>query len=298
MRHLLLIGLGPLLACCVQPNADAQAIAEAAPVARAAPAIRERIVPLEQASNFRDIGGYAAAGGKHVRWARIYRAGAQPMLTDSDVAAVRALGIGNIVDLRSDEERILAPTRLDGIRYNAVGYSFAPLLETIQTALKKDGTEAAIKDMYTVLPTMIAPQVRLLFDRLLADEGATLFNCSAGQDRTGLAAALVLSALGVDRETIYADYLLSERHRHTEWEVAPIPDGLATVNPVYAYFAKYRKEPETAKPPSLSSSDGKPYLAVSFAVIEKRWGSVSAYLEQEIGLNALDLVRLRALYLE
>lgn len=297
MRHMLLICLGPLLACCVQPGAEAQAVREAPRAA--VEAAHDRIVPLERASNFRDIGGYAAAGGKHVRWGRIYRAGAQPMLTDRDVAVVRALGIANIVDLRSDEERILAPTRLDGIRYNAVGYSFAPLLETIQTALKeKGGVEPAIKDMYAVLPAMIAPQVRLLFDRLLADEGATLFNCSAGQDRTGLAAALVLSALGVDRETIYADYLLSERHRRTEWEVAPIPEALATVNPVYAYFARYRKEPETAKPPSLSSSDGKPYLAVSFAVIEKRWGSVPAYLEQEIGLSAVDMARLRALYLE
>lgn len=299
MRHALLIGLAPLLACCIQPPAGAQAIARETPAAPVELAAPERIVKLEQASNFRDIGGYAGTGGKRVRWGRIYRAGAQPMLTDADVAAVRALGIANIVDLRSDEERILAPTRLDGIRYNAVGYSFAPLLETIRTALKeKGGTEAAIREMYTVLPTLIAPQVRLLFDRLLADEGATLFNCSAGQDRTGLAAALVLSALGVDRETIYADYLLSEDHRRVEWEVAPIPDALATVNPVYAYFIRYRKEPETAKPPSLSASDGKPYLAVSFDVIEARWGSVPAYLEQEIGLNAVQLARLRSLYLQ
>lgn len=296
MRYKLLIGLGPLLACCAQPVV---AQASAPPVVSVAGVVHDRVLPLEQASNFRDIGGYAAAGGQHVRWGRIYRAGAQPMLTDRDVAAVHALGIGNIVDLRSDEERILAPTRLDGIRYNAVGYSFGPLLETIQTAVKqKGGVEPAIKDIYAVLPTMIAPQLRLLFDRLLADQGATLFNCSAGQDRTGLAAALVLSALGVDRETIYADYLLSERYRHTEWEVAPIPDALASTNPVYAYFAKYRKEPATAQPPSLSSSDGKPYLAVSFAVIEKQWGSVPAYLEQEIGLSTADLARLRSLYLE
>jgi protein-tyrosine phosphatase len=256
-------------------------------------------VPLQQASNFRDLGGYAAADGRHVRWGRIFRAGAQPMLTDEDVAAVRALHVTNIVDLRSDEERILAPTRLDGIRYNAVGYSFGPLLDLIQTALRdKGGVEPAMQDMYAALPTMIAPQVQLLFDRLLDDDGATLFNCSAGQDRTGLAAALVLSALGVDRETIYADYLLSERYRRTEWEVTPIPDALAEVNPIYAYFAQYRREPETAKPPSLSSADGRPYLAVSLAAIERRWGSVPAYLEQEIGLKAEDVARLRSLYLE
>jgi len=288
MRHrLLLVVLAPLFLGSAQP-AIAQAVAA-----------HDRVVPLEQASNFRDLGGYRGAGGKHVRWGRIYRAGAQPMLTDRDIAAVRALGVADIVDLRSSEERILAPTRLDGIRYHAIGYSFAPLLATIETALKqKGGVEPAIKDMYAVLPTMIAPQVRLLFDRLLADDGATLFNCSAGQDRTGLAAALVLSALGVDRETIYADYLLSEHYRHTQWEVAPIPEALASTNPVYGYFARYRKEPETAKPPSLSASDGRPYLAVSLGVIEQRWGSVPAYLEKEIGLSAADLARLRALYLE
>ncbi len=90
--------------------------------------IAERLLPLQQGSNFRDIGGYPAAGGKHVRWGLIYRSGGQPMLTDADLTQVRALQLAHLVDLRSDEERVLAPTRIDGVPYQAIGYSMASLM--------------------------------------------------------------------------------------------------------------------------------------------------------------------------
>jgi len=67
--------------------------------------VAERLVPLAQGSNFRDIGGYPAAGGKHVRWGLIYRSGAQPMLSPEDLAQLRTLGLAQLVDLRSSEER-------------------------------------------------------------------------------------------------------------------------------------------------------------------------------------------------
>jgi protein-tyrosine phosphatase len=88
----------------------------------------ERVVPLEQGSNFRDIGGYPAAGGKTVRWGMIYRAGATPLLSDADLATIGTLRLNAMVDLRSDEERQLAPTRIDGVRYTAVGYSMKRLM--------------------------------------------------------------------------------------------------------------------------------------------------------------------------
>ncbi len=297
MRGFIAFGIAPMLVLAVPVPAWSQSAP--ALVAKAPqPAPQERLVLLEQASNFRDLGGYQTVEGKRVRWGRLYRSGAQPMLTDADVAMVHSLDVRNIIDLRSSEERVLAPTRLDGIPYHAVGYSFTPLMGLIEAELERGGVETAIQSMYGVLPEMIRPQLRLLFARLLDGEGATLFNCSAGQDRTGLAAALILTALGVDRQTVYADYLLSERYRQTRWEVAPIPSGLAATNPVYAYFARYRAQPETAKPPSLSSSKGEPYLKVAMDQIERRSGSVTNYLHQDIGLTDKDIERLKALYLE
>ncbi|WP_336969424.1 tyrosine-protein phosphatase [Sphingobium aromaticiconvertens] len=105
--------------------------------------VAERVLPLEQGSNFRDVGGYAAAGGKHVRWGMIYRSGGQPMLTDADVQEVKGLRIANLVDLRSDEERVIAPTRLDGIPYNAVGYSMAGILASMAQGAKGGPTDPA-----------------------------------------------------------------------------------------------------------------------------------------------------------
>src|SRR5690606_17096622 len=92
-------------------------------------ALAERVVPLEQGSNFRDIGGYATLDGKRVRQGLIYRSGATPMLTDSDLERVRALGLRNMIDLRSSEERALAPTRIEGVPYTAVGYSIGKIVE-------------------------------------------------------------------------------------------------------------------------------------------------------------------------
>ena len=69
--------------------------------------VAERAVPLEQGSNFRDLGGYRAADSKHVKWGLIYRSGGQPMLTDTDVKNIQSLKIAHLVDLRSNEERVL-----------------------------------------------------------------------------------------------------------------------------------------------------------------------------------------------
>src|SRR3546814_13513140 len=91
--------------------------------------VAERALPLEHGSNFRDIGGYPAAGGKHVRWGMIFRSGGTPLLNDADEQRIGALKLGAMVDLRSSEERVLAPTRIYGVRYPAVGYSMGTMSE-------------------------------------------------------------------------------------------------------------------------------------------------------------------------
>src|SRR3546814_7040686 len=93
----------------------------------------ERALPLEHGSNFRDIGGYPAAGGKHVRWGMIFRSGGTPLLNDADEQRIGALKLGEMVDLRSSEERVLAPTRIYGVRYTAVGYSMGPMSANLRS---------------------------------------------------------------------------------------------------------------------------------------------------------------------
>lgn len=249
--------------------------------------VAERVLPLEAGSNFRDIGGYPAAGGRHVKWGMIYRSGATPMLTPGDLARVGGLGLANMVDLRSSEERVLAPTKITAVPYTAVGYSMGDMAFS-------GGMEAG----YRGFPKFLAPQIKQVFAKLLRGEEPLAYNCSAGQDRTGFVTAIVLSALGTPRETIYADYLLSTKYRHPEFEMPHIDVAAHHGDPAAAMFARYQSDPRGNTPQPLLTADGKPFLTFAFAEIDAKWGSVDAYLRSEIGLSDQDIARLRATYTE
>jgi protein-tyrosine phosphatase len=250
----------------------------------------ERLLPLVQGSNFRDVGGYETIGGKHVRWGLIYRSGATPMLTETDVARVKALGLHDMVDLRSSEERLLAPTKLTGIRYTAIDY---PMM-----GMMAKSPVAAAGYSYANYPEFFAPHLRAIFEDLLRKQGPVLYHCTAGQDRTGFTTAIILTALGVPRDTIVADYHLSTKYRQPQWEMDKIDPALAASNSVAALFAGYQKNGAFTKAQPLKTADGKPYLDSAFSEIETRWGSVEGYLTQEIGLSKSDLKLLRVTYLE
>jgi len=253
--------------------------------------VAERLLPLEAGSNFRDIGGYAAAGGKHVRWGLIYRSAGQPLLTEADRAQIARLGLANLVDLRSAEERRLAPTRIEQVRYNAVGYSMMALMPATRQPIQNGSA------LYRGFPTLLAPHLRLVFDRLLNERGALAYNCSAGQDRTGFVTAMILSALGVPRATIMADYTLSTQLRRPQFEMPRIDPAVAANDPVARMFAGYQT-PQAAAPTPLVEADGTPFLAGAFAEIEARYGTVEAYLEREAGLTPARRKALQADYLE
>lgn len=252
--------------------------------------IAERALPLAQGSNFRDLGGYPAADGRHIRWGVLYRSGATPVLTDADLAQIQALGLKDMIDLRTSEERSLAPTRIQGVRYAAFSYSL--------TALMGNQVPNDAGSIYIKFPTLLMPQLRMLFHTLLADEGPLVYNCSAGQDRTGFATAMLLSALGVSRDLIYSDYLLSMTYRHPEFEMPKLDPAAQTNNPIAAYYARVQQDPNYRKPTRLLDANERPLLQSSFTEIESRWGSVENYLAKEIGVEPADLARLRDEYLE
>ena len=254
--------------------------------------VAERVIPLVQGSNFRDIGGYPGADGKHVRWGQIYRSGATAMLTPGDVASIDALHLKQLVDLRSSEERVLAPTKIEGVTYTAYGYSMRRIFESMKapSGSVQNGTA-----LYRGLPTMLAPQMQLLFAALLSRQGPIEYNCSAGQDRTGFATAMILSALGTPRDVIIEDYLLSPTYRRPQWEMPPIDPALYPDNPIAKVFAgngaARRAEP-------LVDADGKAFLLAAFDEVDSKWGSPEGYLEKVVGLTPADIAALRAAYLE
>ena len=253
--------------------------------------IAERALPLEQGSNFRDLGGYPAAGGKHVRWGMVFRSGGTPMLSDADLARIKLLKLTDMVDLRSAEERTVAPSKIEDVRYTAVGYSMQRMMNQGPIDPKRLGST------YRNFPTLLAPQIKVLFKTLLEDGTTVAYNCSAGQDRTGFATALLLTVLGVPRDVIFTDYHLSTTYRRPEFET-PRLDAAAMPTPALKYIAGFQQGPAAAKPQPLFDAEHKPFLAMAFAEIEEKWGSVEAYLDKEAGVDAADIAKLRAKYLE
>jgi len=252
----------------------------------------ERELPLAKGSNFRDLGGYKGAGGKTVRWGKVFRSGALPLLTDQDYTLLGGLNIGTIVDLRSIEEREVAGTLLDdrtGALFVSNDYSLKPLMANMGS-MKGEY-------VYTGMEKLLAPQYRSLFRRLLADDGAVMYHCSAGQDRTGIASALILSALGVDRETILADYHLSTQLRRPQNEMPPLDPADYPTNPIVQYYAAAAKKPGGVKAEPLYSASGKSHLAQFFELLDRDYGGVEGYLAT-IGVSKIDIARLQALYLE
>jgi protein-tyrosine phosphatase len=254
----------------------------------------ERLLPLDHGSNFRDIGGYSAAGGKHVRWGMIYRSGGTPLLEESDLARVKAIGLVNMVDLRSNEERVLAPSRIEGVPYSAVGYSLKSLMPNILAGTTVHSMEAS----YRNFPALLAPQLRILFTQLASGAQPVVYNCSAGQDRTGFATAMVLSALGASPSEILADYQLSTAYRRPENEMPKIDPDVHRKKTVALFFAKAMQQQGSAAPTLLKTEDGTPFLHFAFDEVVKHWGSVDAYLEKEVGVSIEDRKKLKLLYLE
>lgn len=254
--------------------------------------VAERVLPLQQGSNFRDIGGYATRDGHVVKWDKAFRSGAMPLLTEADYALLGQLHLGAVVDLRSIEEREVAPDMLDdrtGALFLANDYSLKPLFAKMA---KGNG-----ENTYQGMEIMLVPQFRALFNRLLANEGAVLYHCSAGQDRTGIATALIYDVLGVDRETILKDYHRSTELRRPQWEMPKVDPADFPNNPILKYYAP-RPDGQPPKAEPLYTPSGASNLAQFFTYLDQQYGGSEGYLKQKVGLTDADIAKLRKTMLE
>lgn len=255
-----------------------------------------RVLPLEGGRNFRDLGGYPTEDGRRVRWGRLYRSGTMVDLTEADYAWLDGLDVQVLLDLRSNEERIEEPTAwtVDEPVYLARSYSSADdsgaLREVFSSGeLTPDAVRAAMASFYRELPRTHAPAYRELFERLAEDETPLVFNCSAGKDRTGVAAALVLTALGVPRRTVLADYALSDELVDYGAAFTPRNGEAPAEDSPWAFLS--RLPPATVAP--LLESDPA-YLASALEAIEAEHGSIDAYLRDVLAVDEGDLTALRA----
>ena len=246
-----------------------------------------RVVPIAGSHNLRDMGGYETADGRKLKWGTLYRSGVMAQLTDADRREFRELGIVAIYDLRATQERARRPTDWhhgEAIQYHSREYemSIGALDEMIaRGTLVKEEFMRMIHDAYRDLPFEQADSYRELFALLVAGRVPLLFNCTAGKDRTGIAAALILHALGVPRKTIDHDYSLTElamNHLESILFSDPRYAPLAAL-PRENYLPMFRADPD--------------YLTIAFAEIERRHYSIVNYLDAVLGVGPREIEALR-----
>ena len=180
----------------------------------------ERRLVLRGTPNFRDFGGYPTADGRRVRRGRLFRSGQLAQLTDDDLRALQRLQLDIVCDFRREDEQRLAPNRLPTERPpRTVSLPITPgSNEAVfaSGALDLGGRQAMFEFMVAINRDFAENQGAAfgsMFRELLEQPDArSLVHCAAGKDRTGFAAAIVLLVLGVSREHVMEDYLLTRRY--------------------------------------------------------------------------------------
>jgi protein-tyrosine phosphatase len=248
------------------------------------PVGREEIMieQLARLFNFRDLGGVRSGDGREVRRGTLYRSASLSELAREHIAAVRTLNIRSVIDLRYNSEREIHPTpwqELGCSAYWCRDYEPAGGRGGLNDLLESESlTTAAARDlMLRVYPELTYSNVdslKRLFRTILTDEGPFLVHCTSGKDRTGIAAALVLSALDVSRDAILADYLATNRF-----------DILAS--PAFRRDEPFAAERiEIIRP--IFSVDSE-YLDCMFDGIVARDGSLGGFFRKTLDLSASDL---------
>lgn len=237
-----------------------------------------RRVPFAGAVNFRDIGGYPVAGGGMTRWRAVYRSDSLHYLTGADLPAFDALGVKVVYDLRRAAEVARFPGPRPHIRLEVPGGDLATCpAGSLRT--RRDGEEWLAADYLSMLATA-APAFGCLFSGLASDgQLPAVVHCLGGKDRTGMAVALLLTALGVDRGTVLDDYELTSR-----CHASRVPE----VVEAFARLGIAR--------PAGEAIMGTPRWAMAQALgeLDRAHGGIGRYLLGPGGMSAQALAALRA----
>jgi protein-tyrosine phosphatase len=247
---------------------------------------RERVVALAGGHNFRDIGGYATTDGRGVAWGKVFRSGTMADLTDADHATLEPLGIVAICDFRSNRERRHRPSRLGDSAVEPWSRDHETSAADLVNAMRAPGVDVTVSrglmiELYRTMAYEQAESYRELFRRIAAGDLPIVFHCSAGKDRTGIAAALLLDVLGVDRATVVEDYVLTDRFLA----------GLLNL---------ISREPDSRRYAAIDPAILAPmmradpvYIETMFDTIEQRHGSSAGFLAEVLGMDAAAVAGLR-----
>ena len=251
---------------------------------------RARVLPLEGGRNFRDLGGYATEEGRHVRWGVLFRSGSLAGLTPADWNHLAVRGVRALCDLRSTAERQSEPVLLadiPSVSYWSRDYTtnFAELRGMLRTPFTTgDAARQAMISGYRELPFEQAVGFRQLFASLKAGHIPLIFNCSAGKDRAGTAAALILRALGVPRVTVVEDFVLTNEVLDLQKILLQRPGTSLAKHPPEVVGAITRADPD--------------YIQTALDSIDERHGSIAGFLRDELDVSEREMQLIKNTLLE
>ncbi|MFV0414165.1 MAG: tyrosine-protein phosphatase [Oscillospiraceae bacterium] len=237
--------------------------------------IPQRRLALQGSPNTRDLGGYPCAGGI-TRWGVFLRSATPGFLTGQDIETLRAYGVTTAVDLRSNEEKTREPSQL----LNRPGFTVygVPLLDQMNSSYFEGDLPGSMSGLYISLLENNSHDLVQIFEHLAGAAGACLFNCTAGKDRTGVVAMLLLHLAGVPNADIEADYTVTEVYMR---EVFVQRTGTLADQEIPDYI--FRSLPES--------------MRRVLRHLEENYGSAEAYLIKA-GLAGETIARLRKKLIE
>ena len=255
--------------------------------------LAERAIRFEGGVNFRDLGGYETCDNRAIRWGKLYRSGHLSNLTENDKVNFESLQIRAICDFRVDDEKAKESAQLPG-NPKVFHSPIMPGLgheryfhELFKSAADVDEVLDAMHKLMINLVSNADSNYLNLFEALLsARRGNFLMNCSAGKERTGVGVALLMLALGVSKEDVKVDFLLSKRYFPYEKELDRI-------------YEKYELDPENPKSRALIEPllvTRESYIDCVLDYILTNFVTFERFLTEKLQLDADTIKDLRDTY--
>ncbi|WP_321890272.1 tyrosine-protein phosphatase [Paraburkholderia bannensis] len=236
-------------------------------------------VPMQHIQNLRDLGGLVAADGKVIAPHRLYRSGNPALGTSADFARLDAMHLDAVVDFRAASEKTPAEAAFgERFPWRADPVLAGDLSPTAIVPMLKRSTPAQMHAFMVGLYRQFPVQYQAQFARFLKlaeGDQTLLYHCTAGKDRTGFATVLLLSALGVDRATIVANYLESNR------ENAAFNAG------ALVQLRKIGVADDVVMPLLVVDAD---YIGAAVEVIDTQYGGMQHYLRDVLHVD-VDKIR-------
>ncbi len=241
-----------------------------------------RSLNLAGATNFRDLGGYVGQGGRTVRWRKLFRSDNLAALTADDRATLASLGLSQAFDFRGAAERDAMPYALAGVTSHSLAIEPTILMrmkEMLESGhrLTAQDTVHLMQQTYRAFVIDNSSRFAELFSGLLASDAPLIFHCTAGKDRTGFAAALILLALDVPRPLVMHDYLLTNQLYRM-----PQPSTGLVSKDVLNVLWRVQED----------------FLEASLHEVDLAYGGIRQYLAQALGVGPAERELLAAKYLQ